>query len=106
MATSRSTSPDQPAKSPASPAARVDLTDAAARAEWLDAACAQAADVIAAALDATAPPGERMLGRKGAREQIEDAADALATLFTAVGLDLDRPPVAVRLRRASGGGSP
>jgi hypothetical protein len=98
MATSRSTRQDRAEESPASPAARVDLTDADARAEWLAAACEQAADVIAAALDATAPPGDRMLGRRGAREQIEEAAGALASLFAAVGVDLDGPPSAVGSR--------
>lgn len=85
-----------------SQAARIDFTNATARDEWLAAACEQTADVLAAAFDATAPPGNRMLGRKGAREQIEGAASALGSLFTAAGLDLARPPVAVRSRREAG----
>jgi len=94
MAASRSIRPERAAQSPAP---RVDFDDPAARAEWLAAACEQAADVIAAAFDATDAPGARMLGRKGAREQIEGAAGALTTLFAAVGLDLAAPPIAARL---------
>lgn len=99
MATSRSTRPDRVAESPAPSAHPIDLGDADARAEWLAAACEQTADIITAGLDATAPPGERVLGRKGARDQIRDAADALASLFAGVGLDLAKPPQASRFRR-------
>jgi hypothetical protein len=78
---------------------RVDLADPIARAEGLASACEEAADIIAAGLDATAPPALRMLGRRSARENITKAANSLAACFAAVGLDLAMPPSAIRLRR-------
>jgi len=77
---------------------RVDLADPVARAEWLAGTCEQAADVVAAALDATASPGQRMLGRRAARELISDAESALRVRCASVGLDLAAPPIALRQR--------
>jgi hypothetical protein len=47
----------------------------------------QTADIIAAGLDATAPPGGRELGRRAARRQIIEAGRKIGDLFILVGLD-------------------
>jgi hypothetical protein len=95
--------PDAPSGANPPPAPHVDLADPAARAEWLASACEQTADIIAAGLDATAPPALRMLGRCAARENITKAARSLALCFAAVGLDLAAPRSAIRLRREQAG---
>jgi hypothetical protein len=63
----------------------VDLADPAARAAWLATMRTDAEDLITAALDATAPPGERMLGRRAAREHVTDAARGLRDALDAAG---------------------
>ena len=63
----------------------VDLTDPAARAAWLTDMHTQIGDVVAAGLDATAPPAERDLGRRKARQIIEEGAEKLAALLAAAG---------------------
>jgi len=74
------------------PIPQVDLADPTARAEWLAAARSQADDLIAAADDATAPPGARELGRRGARRIIGEASGALRDLLDAAGAPVaDRP---------------
>lgn len=87
------TVPERPpgANATAPPSDRVDLSDPSERARWLAGACEQVADVVAAGLDATSPPGQRMLGRRAAREHVADAERALRGLFAAVGLDLAEP---------------
>lgn len=94
---------DPPTGATAPPSPQVDLADPATRAEWLARACEHTADLIAAALDATAPPGLRMLGRKGAREIITETAGVLTANFAAVGLDLDAPPMGLMPRRRGRG---
>jgi hypothetical protein len=64
----------------------VDLADPIARASWLAGLREHTEDLAAAALDATAPPAERRLGRLEAREHIEDAARAIRDAFAAAGV--------------------
>lgn len=72
----------------------LDWGDPIALASWGADLRAQIADVIAAGLDATAPPADRVLGRKVARGQIEEAAEALAALFSFAGLSDVQAPLA------------
>lgn len=64
------------------------LTDPTTRAAWLADVRAQTADIIAAGLDATAPPGERDLGRREARRIIREAGGALASRLAEAGAPL------------------
>lgn len=64
----------------------VDLSDPAMVQRWAADLREQIEDVIAAGLDATAPPGQRRLGRLLAREQVREAARSIEQLFAAVGL--------------------
>jgi hypothetical protein len=59
------------------------LSGAPNDAPWLAALRAHVADVIAAGLDATAPPGKRDLGRRMARRHIVEAKHAIEALFAA-----------------------
>lgn len=52
---------------------------------WLDALRAQCNDVIAAGLDATDRPSRRVLGRREARRQIQEAGRAIGALLDAAG---------------------
>jgi hypothetical protein len=90
---------ERPPGATAPPAPQVDLADHDARSAWLAAACEAAADLLAAARDMAAPPDDRMLGRRAAREHVDDAGRSLASLFAAVGLNLDTPPVAIQIGR-------
>lgn len=67
----------------------VDLSDPAARADWLAAARSQVEDLIEAAEDATAPLQARELGPRAARRIVGDAGGALRDLLDAAGA----PPV-------------
>ncbi len=95
MATERSTRGRRPPKlSDAAPvhatstvAPRLDWHDPHAVAAWLADMRDQTADIIAAGLDATAPPGGRELGRRAARRQIIEAGRKIGDLFILVGLD-------------------
>jgi hypothetical protein len=84
--------------------------DPAALRAWLRDVRTQSRDVVAAGLDATAPLGERDLGRRAARRIIVDAESALEALFaSAAGLfgeededaakDASTPAAAVRADR-------
>ena len=64
----------------------VDLSDPAMVKRWAVDLREQIEDVIAAGLDATAPPGQRRLGRLLAREKVREAAGSIERLFAAVGL--------------------
>jgi hypothetical protein len=63
------------------PAPRLDFADLAAVRAWLDDLAARVDDLAAVAEDQTDPPGARMLGRAGAREQIGDAYGSLTDLI-------------------------
>ena len=73
----------------------VDLGDANARHSWLTLVSAQLQDLIAAALDATAPPSDRMLGRRSAHEIIGAASKVVQDMLVAVGVRID--PLGVKL---------
>jgi len=97
MVTVRSTIPTSTPESPIA----VDLTDRAALHRWAAALREQIDDALAAALDATAPPAQRDLGRRLAREQIREASASIDHLFTAAGLTAASLPRAVFRFRAS-----
>jgi hypothetical protein len=52
---------------------------------WLDDLRAQVDDITAAALDATAAPSKRKLGRIEARRQIQEAARKCRAIFALAG---------------------
>lgn len=65
--------------------AQVDLSDPAIRAAWLAELHEQTSDALAAALDATAPPAARDLGRREARRIITGAERAIGQMLAAAG---------------------
>jgi len=73
-------------------APRVDFTDPQVRAEWLAAVHSAVKDLIAAARDATEAPGDRVLGRKGARDLITAARETLDSLFAATDVPVSDAP--------------
>lgn len=77
----RASAPKSP--TPGSSPPRLDRSDPEAFKRWLADVRAQADDAIHAGLDATAPPGERDLGRRSARRAIVDARGALQALLGA-----------------------
>lgn len=83
----REPSTARPGSTAPTPAAepRLDRTDPRAVASWLADLRVQVDDIVAAALDATAPPARRMLGRGEARRQIEAAARKCRALFALAG---------------------
>jgi hypothetical protein len=96
--------PSEPGGAP-----HVDLADPATRAWWLAALYEQVSDAIGAGLDATDPPGQRMLGRKAAREAITGAEQSIDELFAAVGYvhEAARSPAAEHdADRGEAGGGP
>lgn len=78
--------PTRPAPQPAG--ASLEWSDPAAVRAWLRDVRTQSRDVVAAGLDATAPLGERELGRRAARRIIVDAEGALETLFASAAAGL------------------
>lgn len=80
-----STVQDRPPGAIDPPVYQVDLADPAARAGWLADLREQTTDILTAALDATAPPAARDLGRRAARRIITEAESKLAALFAVVG---------------------
>jgi hypothetical protein len=80
----------------------VDLSDPEMVRRWAADLREQVDDVVAAGLDATAPPGKRRLGRALAREQIVGAAASIERLFAAVGESLTEGSRVTGARRRVG----
>ena len=76
----------------------IDLSNPEAAKRWAAVLREQIDDAVTAGLDATEPPGRRLLGRFSARENIVIAAECIESLFAAAGLSADGTPPGTRAR--------
>ena len=74
----------------------VDLSNPEVAKHWAALLREQLDDAIGAGLDATDPPGRRLLGRYSARLLIVEAAECIESLFAAAGLSTDGTPPGTR----------
>lgn len=79
-----------------SDADHLDLADPAVRRDWLAGVRSHFADLAAAALDATEPPGKRDLGRREAKRIVVAASAAVCAALDAAGApDVDEADRAI-----------
>jgi hypothetical protein len=70
----------------------IDLSDPEAAKRWAGVLREQIDDAIGAGLDATDPPGRRLLGRYSARVIVVEAAECIESLCAGAGLSDGTPP--------------